>query len=129
MTIFPLTDKIRRIAHSLVIEPERFGIASSLYAEHTAGEIEEVIAHIWSLVESLHTHITTEYPALLPAGEALDLGCGEGKNSLLSVEDLVIIHIFSPGGASAVSDLFAKYAGYNPTFVQCAFYVASKIYG
>jgi transcriptional regulator with XRE-family HTH domain len=80
---YPLTNinELRRIADILGIEPHRFGIASSLYVPRTSEEIEEVIAHIWNLVEAsrlqearetierfveqLQTQVTTDNPALL----------------------------------------------------------------
>ncbi len=80
---YPLNNihELRRIADLLGIEPQHFGIASSLYVPRTPEEIEEVIAHIWNLVEasrlqearetierfvdSLRTQITAENPAIL----------------------------------------------------------------
>jgi len=80
---YPLSNinELRRIADLLGIEPERFGIASSMYISRTSEEIEEVIAHIWNLVEAprlqeaqetserfvenLQAQITTDNPALL----------------------------------------------------------------
>jgi len=44
-------NELRRIADLLGIEPERLGIASSLYIPRTPEQIEEVITHVWSLVE------------------------------------------------------------------------------
>src|SRR2546421_3035125 len=74
-------NELRRIADLLGIEPERLGIASSLYIPRTPEHIEEVITHVWSLVEesrlqesltsikrlthNLQTQITTEDPRLL----------------------------------------------------------------
>ena len=74
-------NELRRIADLLGIEPERLGIASSLYIPRTSEEIEEVIVHIWNLVEAtrlqearetierfvehLRAQITTDNPALL----------------------------------------------------------------
>jgi transcriptional regulator with XRE-family HTH domain len=74
-------NELRRIADVLGIEPERLGIASSLFIPRTPEHIEEVITHVWSLVEesrllealtiirrltdNLQTHITTEDPKLL----------------------------------------------------------------
>lgn len=78
-----LTDirELKRLADKLGIEPERFGLAASLHATRTPEQIEEVITHIWSLVEqsriqearntierlihNLQTQITTEDPKLL----------------------------------------------------------------
>lgn len=78
-----LTDirELKRLADRLGIEPERFGLAASLHATRTPEQIEEVITHIWSLVEqsriqearntierlihNLQTQITTEDPKLL----------------------------------------------------------------
>src|SRR5437588_7635212 len=74
-------NELRRIADVLGIEPERLGIASSLYIPRTPEHIEEVITHVWSLVQesrlqesltsikrltqNLQTQITTEDPRLL----------------------------------------------------------------
>ena len=74
-------NELRRIADLLDIEPECLGIASSITLLRTPEHIEEVITHVWSLVEesrlqealmiirrltqSLQTHITTEDPKLL----------------------------------------------------------------
>jgi len=74
-------NELRRIADLLGIEAERLGIASSLYVPRTPEHIEEVITHVWSLVEesrlqealtsikrlthNLQTQITTEDPSLL----------------------------------------------------------------
>lgn len=50
---YPLNNlhELRRIADMLGIQPERLGIASSRYSPRSPGEIEEVIKHIWNLVE------------------------------------------------------------------------------
>jgi transcriptional regulator with XRE-family HTH domain len=74
-------NELRRIADILGIEPERLGIASSLSIPRTPEHIEEVITHVWTLVEetrlqealttirrlthTLQTDITTEDPKLL----------------------------------------------------------------
>jgi len=74
-------NELRRIADLLGIEPEHLGIASSMYIPRTPEHIEEVITHVWSLVEesrlqealtiirrlthNLQTQITTEDPQLL----------------------------------------------------------------
>ena len=74
-------NELRRIADVLGIEPERLGLASSLSIPRTPEHIEEVITHVWSLVEesrlqealtivrrlthNLQTRITTEDPKLL----------------------------------------------------------------
>jgi len=73
--------ELRRIADLLGIEPERLGVAASIYVPRTAEQIEEVIDHVWSLVEEsrlqealniierlvrdVRTQITTEDPLLL----------------------------------------------------------------
>jgi transcriptional regulator with XRE-family HTH domain len=80
---YPLNNitELRRIADLLGIEPERFGIATSIYVPRTAEEIEEVITHIWELVgesrlqearttierlvENLRVQAATENPTLL----------------------------------------------------------------
>lgn len=74
-------NELRRIADLLGIEPERFGIAASTYFPRTPEEIEEVIGHIWHLVEesrlqearttierfvsNLRMQTTTDNPAIL----------------------------------------------------------------
>lgn len=74
-------NELRRIADLLGIEPERLGIASSIYIPRAPEQIEEVIKHVWFLVEesrlqealtvirrlahNLQTQITTEDPLLL----------------------------------------------------------------
>lgn len=80
---YPLNNihELRRIADLLGIEPQRLGIASSLYVPRTPQEIEEIIAHTWNLVEAsrlqearetierfvehLRTQITMDNPTLL----------------------------------------------------------------
>ena len=74
-------NELRRIADLLGIEPERLGLASSLYIPRTPEQIEEVIQHAWELIEesriqeakfiidrlvqNLQAQITTEDPHLL----------------------------------------------------------------
>jgi transcriptional regulator with XRE-family HTH domain len=74
-------NELRRIADLLDIEPERLGIASSIYIPRTPEHTEEVITRVWSLVEesrlqealmiikrlthNLQTQIMTEDPKLL----------------------------------------------------------------
>jgi transcriptional regulator with XRE-family HTH domain len=50
---YPLNNinELRRIADLLGIEPGRLGIASSIYIPRSPEEIEEVIKHVWNLVE------------------------------------------------------------------------------
>lgn len=80
---YPLNNiqELRRIADLLGIEPERFGIASSPSIPRSPEAIEEVIAHVWSLVEkarvqearatierfvqSVQAQVTAENPDLL----------------------------------------------------------------
>src|SRR5258708_33074350 len=73
--------ELRRIADRLGIEPERLGIAASLYIPRTPEQIKETLDHIWSLVEqsrvqealtvaerlteNLKNQITAEDPELL----------------------------------------------------------------
>ncbi|HKV59195.1 MAG TPA: helix-turn-helix transcriptional regulator [Ktedonobacteraceae bacterium] len=73
--------ELRRIADTLGIEPERLGIATSVFIPRTPGQIEGIIQHAWSLVEESHmyqarttierliqniqTQITPESPELL----------------------------------------------------------------
>jgi transcriptional regulator with XRE-family HTH domain len=49
---YPLNNinELRRIADLLGIEPERFGLASSLYVPRTPEQIEQIIQHIWDLM-------------------------------------------------------------------------------
>jgi len=74
-------NELRRIADLLDIEPERLGVAASLYIPHTPDQIEEIIKRVWTLVEesrlqealtiikrlaqNLQTTITTEDQRLL----------------------------------------------------------------
>src|SRR2546421_12050514 len=44
-------NELRRIADLLGIEPERLGLAASIYIPRTSEQIEEVLNHVWSLVE------------------------------------------------------------------------------
>lgn len=80
---YPLNNinELRRIADLLGIEPERLGVASPSYIPHTPEEIEEIIQHVWNLVEAtrlyearetieryvehLQAQITTEDKAML----------------------------------------------------------------
>jgi transcriptional regulator with XRE-family HTH domain len=73
--------ELRRIADLLGVEPERLGLAESIYIPRTAEQIEEIINHVWSLVEesrlqealdiierlvqSTRLQITSENPKLL----------------------------------------------------------------
>jgi len=73
--------ELRRIADILGIEPERLGLAASVYIPKTPQHIEEIIEHVWSLmnevrvieartiieklVRDINTHIVTEDYALL----------------------------------------------------------------
>src|SRR5258706_4461429 len=43
--------ELRRIADFLGIEPERLGVAASIYVARTPEDIEEVIQRVWLLVE------------------------------------------------------------------------------
>lgn len=74
-------NELRRIADLLGIMPERLGIATSIYVPRTPEQIEEVLKHIWALVEesrlneaftiikqlahTLKAQISTEDPVLL----------------------------------------------------------------
>lgn len=80
---YPLNNinELRRIADLLGLEPERFGLAPSLYVPRTAEQIEEIIEHAWNLIEesrvqeaqtildrliqNVETRIATEDPNLL----------------------------------------------------------------
>src|SRR5947209_16780659 len=44
-------NELRRIADVLGIEPERLGLAASIYIPRTSEQIEEVINRVWQLVE------------------------------------------------------------------------------
>lgn len=73
--------ELRRLADTLGIEPERLGVASSIYIPCTPEQIEEIVQHAWSLVDdsrmyqaratierlirNLQTQITSEEPELL----------------------------------------------------------------
>ena len=74
-------NELRRIADLLGIIPERLGVATSIYVPRTPEQIDEVINHVWELVEqariaeaqatikqlidTVQPQITTENPALL----------------------------------------------------------------
>src|SRR5438270_3582251 len=45
--------ELRRIADILGIEPERLGLAASLYIPKTPQHIEEIIEHVWSLMDEV----------------------------------------------------------------------------
>ncbi len=45
--------ELRRIADVLGIEPERLGLAASLYVPKTPQQIEEIIEHVWSLMDEV----------------------------------------------------------------------------
>src|SRR5438552_12227122 len=45
--------ELRRIADLLDIEPERLGLAASLYIPKTPQQIEEIIEHVWSLMDEV----------------------------------------------------------------------------
>ena len=49
---YPLNNinELRRIADLLGIEPERLGLASSLYVPRTPEQIEDIIQHAWDLI-------------------------------------------------------------------------------
>lgn len=44
-------NELRRIADLLGIVPERLGVAAAIYVPRTPEQIEEVLTHVWSLVE------------------------------------------------------------------------------
>ena len=46
--------ELRRIAELLDIELERLGLAASLYIPKTPQQIEEIIEHVWSLMDEVH---------------------------------------------------------------------------
>jgi len=74
-------NELRRIADLLGVEPERLGLAASIYVPRTPEQIEAVVEHAWSLIEesrvqeartvidrlihNLQSQITTEDPVLL----------------------------------------------------------------
>ncbi|HYU76157.1 MAG TPA: helix-turn-helix domain-containing protein [Ktedonobacteraceae bacterium] len=76
-------NELRRISDLLAIEPERLGIAASISLPRTPEEIEDVIKHVWNLVEesrlqearvtiehlmhNIQSQITSEDPILLCA--------------------------------------------------------------
>jgi transcriptional regulator with XRE-family HTH domain len=47
------THELRRISDLLGIEPEHFGLTTSLYIPRTPEEIEEIIVHVWSLMDEV----------------------------------------------------------------------------
>ncbi len=47
-------NELRRIADLLSIEPERLGVATSIYVPRTPEQIEEVLKHVWGIVEESH---------------------------------------------------------------------------
>ena len=48
--------ELRRISSLLGIEPERFGLATSLYIPRTPEEIEEIIQHVWDLMDEVRVN-------------------------------------------------------------------------
>lgn len=44
--------ELRRIADILGIQPERLGVASPIYVPRSPEEIEEILTHVWNLVEA-----------------------------------------------------------------------------
>lgn len=74
-------NELRRVADLLGVKPERLGLATSLYVPRTPEQIEEVVQHIWALIEesrieeahlvidrliqNLQMQITAEDPVLL----------------------------------------------------------------
>lgn len=74
-------NELRRIADLLGIMPERLGLAASIYVPRTAEQIDEIVNHVWELVElariaeaqltikqlieTVRPQITTDDPALL----------------------------------------------------------------
>lgn len=44
-------NELRRIADLLGMEPERLGVATSIYIPRTADQIEEILKHVWEIVE------------------------------------------------------------------------------
>jgi len=48
--------ELRRIANILGIEPERLGLAASIYVPKTPQEIEEIVEHVWSLMDEIRVH-------------------------------------------------------------------------
>lgn len=48
--------ELRRISSLLGIEPERFGLAASLYIPRTPEEIEEIIQHVWDLMDEVRVN-------------------------------------------------------------------------
>src|SRR6266516_5669175 len=47
------THALRRISDLLGIEPEHLGLTTSLYIPRTPEEIEEIIVHVWSLMDEV----------------------------------------------------------------------------
>lgn len=48
--------ELRRISDLLGIEPERLGLAASIYLPKTSEEVEEIIQHVWKLMDEVRVH-------------------------------------------------------------------------
>jgi tetratricopeptide (TPR) repeat protein len=75
-------NELRRITDLLGIEPGRLGIASSIYIPRSPEEIEEVIKHVWNLVEESR---------LYEARETIERFV-ENIQSQITIEDRAMLH-------------------------------------
>jgi transcriptional regulator with XRE-family HTH domain len=48
--------ELKRISDLLGIEPERLGLAATLYIPKTPEQIEEIVEHVWSLMDEVRVH-------------------------------------------------------------------------
>lgn len=48
--------ELRRISDMLDIEPERLGLATSLYLPKTPEQVEEIVAHVWALMDEVRVN-------------------------------------------------------------------------
>jgi transcriptional regulator with XRE-family HTH domain len=48
--------ELRRISDLLGIEPERFGLAASLYLPKTPEQVETILEHVWALMDDIRVH-------------------------------------------------------------------------
>ena len=54
--------ELRRISDLLGIEPERLGLAASLYLPKTPEMVEEIIEHVWALMDEIRVHEVHAHP-------------------------------------------------------------------
>jgi hypothetical protein len=59
LLLYPMFESIRelrRISDMLGIEPERLGLAASLYLPKTPEMVEEIVDHVWALMDEIRVH-------------------------------------------------------------------------